>query len=205
MSILRASVLGAVDGIITSFAIISSGYASETTSKTIMAISLASLVADATSMGVGEYLSSNAEQSKTSKKLVELHEQIKNERPIVFNEFSKMLKEKGVKEHRTVTSYLLDTPDVLISLKGVSKSSYNAFVLGIVCLFSFILFGSVPILFFFLFDGSFVASIISSLCSLTLLGLIEFRTRKTYVLEVLLLSTACGFISYYVSTFIDNF
>tara|TARA_B100001989_G_scaffold253128_1_gene238248 strand:+ start:1326 stop:1943 length:618 start_codon:yes stop_codon:yes gene_type:complete len=205
MSILRASVLGAIDGIITSFAIISSGYASETDIKTILAISLSSLVADATSMGVGEYLSSNAEHTTSSKKLFELKKQIKNDRTHVFNEFSNILKEKGVKEYRKVTSYLLDTPDVLISLKGVTKHSYNAFILGFVCFFSFLLFGSVPILFFYIFDGSFVSSIVSSLCSLSVLGLVEFKTRKTYVIEVLLLSTVCGFISYYVAVFIDNF
>ena len=76
MSILRASVLGAIDGIITSFAIISIVYASETDTKTILAISLSSLVADATSMGVGEYLSSNAEHTTSSKKLFELQKQI---------------------------------------------------------------------------------------------------------------------------------
>lgn len=205
MSILRASVLGAVDGIITSFAIISSGYASETDTKTILAISLASLVADATSMGVGEYLSSNAEQTTSSKKLLELKKKIENERSSVFNEFSIILKEKGVKEYKKVTSYLLDTPDVLITLNGANSYSYNAFVLGLACFFSFILFGGIPILFFFIFDGSFMSSIISSLCALLVLGLLEFKTRKTYVIEVLALSTVCGIISYYVAVAVDNF
>ena len=205
MSILRASVLGAVDGIITSFAIISSGYASETESKTILAISLASLFADATSMGIGEYLSSNAEQTTSSKKILELKKKIDNERSAVFNEFSNMLKEKGVKEYKKVTSYLLETPEVLILLNGVNSYNYNAFVLGLACFFSFILFGGVPIFFFFIFDGSFISSIVSSLCALLVLGFFEFKIRKTYVIEVLVLSSICGVISYYVAVAVDNF
>lgn len=204
MSILRASVLGAVDGIITSFAIISSGYASETDSKTILVISLASLFSDATSMGVGEYLSSSAEQTSVAQKLISLEKKVKNERSKVFNEFSILLKEKGVKEYKKVTSYLMDTPEVLISLQGVKKYDYNAVTLGMACFISFLLFGAVPILFFFVFDGSFVSSVISSLISLTALGLVEIRKRKSYVFQVLFLSTVCGFISYYVSIFVES-
>ena len=155
-------------------------------------------------MGVGEYLSSSAEQTSVAQKLISLEKKVKNERSKVFNEFSILLKEKGEKEYKKVTSYLMDTPEVLISLQGVKKYDYNAVTLGMACFISFLLFGAVPILFFFVFDGSFVSSVISSLISLTALGLVEIRKRKSYVFQVLFLSTVCGFISYYVSIFVES-
>lgn len=57
---LRPLLLGAVDGLITSFAIISGGLASAASSRSVLRIGLSSLVADGLSMGASETISSKA-------------------------------------------------------------------------------------------------------------------------------------------------
>lgn len=61
--ILRPLILGSIDGIITSFVIISGGIAGEVTKKSILIIGFSSLFADAFSMGTSEYLSSRTEHN----------------------------------------------------------------------------------------------------------------------------------------------
>ena len=60
--ILRPFVLGAVDGLITSFVILSGGFAGEVEKRSVVLIGFSSLVADAFSMGVSEFLSSRTQE-----------------------------------------------------------------------------------------------------------------------------------------------
>jgi len=57
----RPSLLGGVDGVITSVAILSASFLTDLTRVQTIAVSLSTLVADAVSMGASEYLSSSDE------------------------------------------------------------------------------------------------------------------------------------------------
>ena len=59
-SALRPSVLGGVDGVVTSFAIVAGASAGALSSRTVVIVGTSSLLADGVSMGVSEYLSSSA-------------------------------------------------------------------------------------------------------------------------------------------------
>lgn len=59
----RPIILGSIDGLITSFVIIAAGIAGEVNKKSIILISLSSLIADAFSMGTSEYISSRSKFS----------------------------------------------------------------------------------------------------------------------------------------------
>ena len=63
MSKLRASVLGGVDGVITSFAVVAGGSAGGMSLRAIGIIGASSVVADGLSMGVSEFLSSTSERA----------------------------------------------------------------------------------------------------------------------------------------------
>lgn len=67
MSLLRASVLGGVDGIITSFAIASSSHAGGLASKVVFVVGFSSLLADGLSMGISEYVSSSGAEARREK------------------------------------------------------------------------------------------------------------------------------------------
>ena len=64
MSRLRASLLGGVDGVITSFAIVAGAHAGNVPLSTLWVIGISSLLADGLSMGVSEYLSSSTAAAK---------------------------------------------------------------------------------------------------------------------------------------------
>ena len=59
----RAALLGGVDGVITSFAIVAGTDAGSLSRTTVLVIGLSSLFADGLSMGVSEYISSSSEQN----------------------------------------------------------------------------------------------------------------------------------------------
>ena len=64
MSLLRASLLGGVDGVITSFAIVAGVHAGGLAVSALWIVGVSSLVADGLSMGISEYLSSASARAK---------------------------------------------------------------------------------------------------------------------------------------------
>ena len=62
-TILRPTILGSIDGLITSFVIIAGGIAGNVSKNSVIVIGFSSLVADAFSMGTSEYLSSRTQTS----------------------------------------------------------------------------------------------------------------------------------------------
>lgn len=62
MSSLKATVMGGVDGIITSFAVMAASSLLKESERTALVVGISSLVADGFSMGVAEYISSAAQK-----------------------------------------------------------------------------------------------------------------------------------------------
>ena len=62
-SLLRASLLVGIDGTITSFVIVSGTHSGSLASNVVLIVGTSSLLADGLSMGVSEYLSSDAERA----------------------------------------------------------------------------------------------------------------------------------------------
>lgn len=202
MSIRRASILGAIDGIVTSFAIVASAYASNTLISSTTAIGVASLISDAASMGIGEYLSSTAEITRNDKLLSDIKESLEKNKQSVLKEFSEFLATKNVKKSKQIASSFSESPELIATFRGYNNYAYKPLVLGISCFSAFVLFGSIPIMFYILLD-SFLFSVISSLLSLFSLGILEIKNNKFFVVEVLFLGTICGLLSYYVAYWID--
>ena len=57
MSVLRPSILGGVDGVITSFAIVAGAHSGGFGTNVVLLLGMSSVIADGLSMGVSEYLS----------------------------------------------------------------------------------------------------------------------------------------------------
>ena len=77
MSAFRASVLGGVDGIITSFAISAGASAGRLSSHVVLVIGVSSVLADGLSMGISEYISSSGLRAERKSR----GELIENESP----------------------------------------------------------------------------------------------------------------------------
>lgn len=68
MSLLKAIVMGGVDGVITSFAVAAGASFTDTPRRSAAIVGFSSLVADGFSMGVSEFLSSTSEHSVTQRR-----------------------------------------------------------------------------------------------------------------------------------------
>lgn len=71
MTLLRASVLGGVDGVITSFAIVAAASAGDLALKTTVVVGVSSVLADGLSMGISEFLSSYSQRARNRVPLVD--------------------------------------------------------------------------------------------------------------------------------------
>jgi len=65
MTVLRASLLGGVDGVITSFAVVAGASAASLTTRSLFVVGVSSVIADGFSMGISEFLSSTSERRAT--------------------------------------------------------------------------------------------------------------------------------------------
>ena len=63
MSVVRASLLGAVDGVVTSFAIVAGSFAGALSSSVVVILGFSSVLADGLSMGISEYLSTATDRT----------------------------------------------------------------------------------------------------------------------------------------------
>ena len=69
MSVLRASILGGIDGVITSFAVMAGASVGGLSNRDALLIGVSSVLADGFSMGASEYVSSYATSSKNARLL----------------------------------------------------------------------------------------------------------------------------------------
>lgn len=67
MSFLKATILGGVDGVITSFTVAASASLLNDASRTVAVVGFSSVLADGLSMGISEYLSSSSERAMTNR------------------------------------------------------------------------------------------------------------------------------------------
>lgn len=67
MSYLKASVMGGVDGVITSFAVLAGASLMDDAMSTAAVVGFSSVIADGLSMGISEYLSSSSEAVLTNR------------------------------------------------------------------------------------------------------------------------------------------
>lgn len=149
-SVLRPAVLGGVDGVITSFAIVAGGHGGDLSMRSIIILGVASILADGFSMGISEYLSS--------------------------------------------------TSHVAAVYRDLAVAKPRPGVLGLVCFFSFVVCGAVPILTFWASSGSILACAMFSLAELMALGASRTFISKEDLLfglvQTALLGTVAGGVAY---------
>ena len=202
MSLIRPSILGGVDGIITSFAIVVSCHAAGFDTRTVLVIGVASLIADGASMGISEYLSSRASNVRVDFNKRQLEEGLESgeKKKMIAELETKIINEEGLSKtqaHR-LASILSNHPPLFARISGldVDKSSSPAWILGIACMASFIICGAVPII-AYVPVRSISITIVASLCLLILLGLLrEPHNRLNSLLTTCVLGIVAGAIAY---------
>lgn len=161
MSLVRAIVLGGVDGVITSFAVVAGANAGNMPTQVILVIGVSSVLADGASMGISEYLSSTAEAAVDASS-----------------------------SHR-------------------QRKAVHPAYLGVACFTSFVCCGAIPLVVYFLAQGSLLVCALLALVELMLLGAVRAHSTKESLLLALgqtaLLGTAAGGIAYGVGRTVDLF
>ena len=156
MSYLKASIMGGVDGVITSFAVAAGASIMEEATSTVTVVGFSSVIADALSMGISEYLSSSSE-------------------------------------------------------KAITNRTGNPIFLGIICFFSFVVFGTFPLVMFIVSKQKLLACASFSLVELMILGSTQTLITREPLLKGLtktaLLGTCAGLAAYgvgYLASEVDK-
>lgn len=218
---LREIVYGGNDGIVTTFAVVA-GFSGANLSHanglgylTVLLFGLANLFADASSMGLGNLLSMRAEQDRYNqereKENYEIHNNIENEKIetvqlLMTKGFSQNQAQELVTIYSTNKDYWVDFM-MRYELEMSDPTNENAVLTGTVTFLSFIVFGVIPLIPFFLFGKSehtFFYAIIATCIALLLLGLLRWRVTKDSLIrsvgEILIIGGISAAIAYFVGT-----
>jgi vacuolar iron transporter family protein len=219
-------IYGGVDGIVTTFAVVAgfSGatLSSDTTTQLsfflVLLFGLANLFADAASMGLGNFLSVRSEKGLYKVMRHQEREQLRNSRDLEISETVTILKAKGFTEadaHTLANTYQHNEEywlDFMMhhehGLPDPRKE--NEIYTGLATFFSFMLFGSIPLLPFMLgSEGSasvlFLYSAVGTFFALVLLGILKWRVigekLTASLTEVVLVGGTAALLAYFVGTF----
>ena len=214
---LRQIVYGGNDGIVTTFAIVAgfAGAAADGVAQiggiAVLVFGLANLFADAVSMGLGEYLSARSEhdlyRARRQSELREIARNPEQERMELFE----ILRQRGLPagEADTTTAILSRHPEIMADLMMTYEfgmqdpEEENPALNGLFTFMSFVVFGSIPLVPYFLFDPTdrtFVLSVGSTLCALIALGLLRFSATRERITrsigETVLVGTVCAVVAF---------
>ncbi len=214
---LKQIVYGGNDGIVTTFAIVA-GFAgagaqgsAQIGAAAVLLFGIANLLADATAMGLGEFLSARSQQdvytSTRNRELRHISEFPDFERASMIE----VLSTRGVEENdaENLTDILERNPGFMaemimqyqIGMQNPMDTS--AMMNGLFTFVAFITLGSVPLIPYFLFDptqSTFYTSIIATFGALVALGLLRWKVSDQSVLrsvgETVLIGGICAVIAY---------
>lgn len=216
---LKEIVYGGNDGIVTTFAVVAgfAGAGAEGAAAVgtvaVLLFGLANLLADATAMGLGAFLSSRSERDVyMANRAKELHE-IENNFELERAETIEILKDKGVSDAdaRAFADLYQRNPELMADFMmqyelGMSDPREdNPAMNGLATFIAFIIFGSIPLIPYFVFNPSvevFYASVGATAIALTLLGLLRWYVTRENLLrsvgETVLVGGTCAVIAYSV-------
>jgi len=220
---MKQIVYGGNDGIVTTFAIVAgfAGAGMEGTAQigaiAVLLFGIANLLADATAMGLGEFLSARSEQdvyrATREKELFEIKNNIEMERAEMYE----ILGERGMSEEdaKQLTEVFERHPEFMADFMmqyeiGMSDpSDENPIMNGLATFIAFLIFGSVPLIPYFLLnpnETTFYLSVFSTFAALAALGLLRWKvTNETMfrcVGETVLVGGICAIVAFGVGVII---
>ncbi len=216
-------VLGGIDGIITTFAVVAGVVGASMSSGVIIVLGLANLLADGLSMAVGNYLGVvseedyyNSERARESWEIENIPEHERQEVREIYQEkgFDGELLERVVSQITANKDVWLET--MMLDELGIVQDKKNPLIVGAVTFFAFLMFGSVPLLAYIYAylagventDQLFVYCIASTGIALFGVGAARayFTLRSWFRsgMEILMLGGAAGAVAYYVGVMLKG-
>jgi len=209
-------VYGAIDGSVTTFAIVSGVTGAALSSNIVIILGLANLLADGFSMAVGNYLSSKSDREFIAKERKREEWEIENYPKGEIEEIRVIMRRKGFKGRdleravKTITSNKKVWVDTMMADElYLMEDKTSPVKKGTVTFASFLLIGAIPLIPYFL---SFLFDIIKEnvyLLSVIMTGIAFFfiGSAKVYVtgknwfksgLETLLVGSVAAVIAYFI-------
>lgn len=220
---LKAITFGGLDGILTSFAIVAGAAGGKLGWQVVVVLGISNVLADAWSMGVGEYLSSRAEREWMAQERQREAWELENHAEGEVQEMIEIYMEKGVSREDaeavlgTLSKYKDFFVDHMMAMElGMiveEESDFGAITNGFIMFLSFAFFGACPILVYAVVplavgndalssESLFAVACVVTACALFALGALKakFSTSKWYAAgaETLLLGGACAALAYLV-------
>lgn len=222
---LRQIIYGGNDGIVTTFAVVA-GFAGASADGTaevgviaVLLFGFANLFADATSMGLGEFLSDRSEKDVyRSLRKSELH-LIKHEPEAEREEVIAILQLKGLseKDAERLADELANYPELLADFMMRYEFSIphpddqHPALSGLYTFVSFLFFGCIPLLPYLVGmpqTSAFGMSVAATAIALLLLGLLRWLVSREAlvrsVFETILVGGACAVVAYAVGMIIGG-
>lgn len=188
----KSLIFGGLDGIITTFAIVAAVAGSDMSTDVVILMGIANLMADGISMGLGDYLSEIAENNFVNKErereMWETNNHLEGEK----QEMIEIYMEKGLsaEDAKTIIDTMAKYKEFFVDHMMVMElglmpvdAEDEAWKKGAVTFFSFLTFGSVPVLTYIIFRGVdfgdtdvdwvFIISIFSTLITIFMLGVCQ--------------------------------
>lgn len=219
---LKEIVYGGNDGIVTTFAVVAgfTGAGSDQVAgmsfATVLLFGLANLLADAASMGLGNFLSLRAEKDVYRKeKEKELHE-IRTSRQFEWDETVQILIRRGYtkKDAATMTDLYAKNEAYWVEfmmhqeLEIPNPENINPYLTGLATFASFAVFGFIPLVPYIFFTAApniFHLSVACAGGALILLGILRANIARRHIirsiLEIVLIGGVAASLAYFVGTF----
>jgi VIT1/CCC1 family predicted Fe2+/Mn2+ transporter len=219
-------IYGGIDGIVTTFAVVA-GFAgaalsNETTTTlsflVVLLFGLANLFADATSMGLGNFLSVRSEKDLYKVERKKELERLSTQPIPEVEKTIRIMQEQGFSAedaaklsaiYQKNLDYWLDFK-MLHEHKSPDPRDENEYFTGLATFLSFMAFGAIPLLPFMLQSSgdpviAFTYSVIGTFLALVLLGILKWRVIGSAfmasMVEVVTVGGTAAVIAYFVGTF----
>ena len=216
-------VLGGIDGIVTTFAVVAGVEGAQLSVGVILILGIANLLADGFSMAVGNYLGTKSEQDFAQSEREREEWEVENVPEHEAEEIREIYAAKGftgelldqVVAHTTANKKLwVDT--MMREELGLIEDRQNPYLVGLVTFVSFLSFGSVPLLLYVIryLQGGDNAGLVPYVAAMTgialfLVGVLRSRfTHRPWLrsgLEILVVGGSAGALSYVVGVILRSF
>eukprot|EP00559_Dactyliosolen_fragilissimus_P002160 CAMPEP_0184855786 /NCGR_PEP_ID=MMETSP0580-20130426/931_1 /TAXON_ID=1118495 /ORGANISM="Dactyliosolen fragilissimus" /LENGTH=287 /DNA_ID=CAMNT_0027350395 /DNA_START=63 /DNA_END=926 /DNA_ORIENTATION=- len=227
-SALKPIIFGGLDGILTSFAIVAGSAGGSLSPKVILILGFSNIFADALSMGVGEFLSSKAENEWILSERRREEWELENYPEGEIREMIELYESRGMTtaDARVIVETMSKYKDFFVDVMMIEElglqvpeddHEVESMKEGVVMFFSFAGFGSLPLLGYVLIPLSFPDLdsdvLFASACVVTgvvlfIMGCVKsiFSAAKWYWcgLETLLLGGACASLAFSIGQFVDG-
>lgn len=219
---LGETVYGGIDGIVTTFAIVAGSVGAGLSSKIVLILGFANLIADGFSMGVGAYLSSKSERELYEKKRLDVINEVQGERSGGKDMIHKIYKRRGFKGKlldevaEVVSADKEHFVDVVMSEEYEMLPEKKApFAIGIATYTAFIVVGFTPLsaytldsIFGWDYEHLFIVTIVLSALAFVGVGLLKSQVAQTNklraVAETLVLGALAAGFAFYIGDFLER-